>query len=36
MAILAQRIKEEMPTLSVSLEGSLEDPFLIYTRGGPT
>ncbi len=34
MAVLAERIKEEAPSLGVFLEGSLEDPFLIYKRGG--
>ncbi len=34
MALLAEKIKREMPSLAVSLEGSLRDPFTIYTRGG--
>lgn len=34
MAILAERIRKEIPQLGVSMEGSLKDPFLIYTRGG--
>ena len=34
MALLAERIREEAPWLEIRLEGSLQDPFTIYTRGG--
>ncbi len=34
MEVLAERIRREIPSLKVSLEGSLKDPFTIYIRGG--
>jgi dinuclear metal center YbgI/SA1388 family protein len=34
MRHLATKVKEALPTLEVSLDGSLRDPFVTYTKGG--
>jgi len=34
MGILAERVRGEIPSLEIALEGSLKDPFITYTKGG--